>query len=181
MINFMQKFSLLPFDNSHCCSELVVKGEISRTADFLYLNFCLSGNVGEIVLPQNEYEPERRDNLWEATCVECFIKLENSERYYEFNLSPNGCWNLYRFDGYRKGMITEYRLKAIATKFYIEDDHMVIRTSFSLDGLVAPEEMVRVGVSCVLLHPDTTKSYWALSHAAGQPDFHHPESFLLRL
>jgi hypothetical protein len=39
----------------------------------------------------------------------------------------------------------------------------------------------RAGVSAVIEEADGTKSYWALAHPPGEPDFHDPESFVLSL
>ena len=35
----------------------------------------------------------------------------------------------------------------------------------------------RIGVSAVIEEVDGTKSYWALAHAPGPPDFHNPACF----
>ena len=51
--------------------------------------------------------PARRDRLWEETCFEFFLAVKNSPRYWEFNLSPAGHWNVYRFADYRQGMQEE--------------------------------------------------------------------------
>jgi hypothetical protein len=39
----------------------------------------------------------------------------------------------------------------------------------------------RVGVSAILEDRDGTKSYWALAHPPGKPDFHDPACFALEL
>ncbi|WP_423604253.1 DOMON-like domain-containing protein [Sphingomonas sp. MS122] len=36
-------------------------------------------------------------------------------------------------------------------------------------------------ISAVIEESDGTKSYWALDHAHGKPDFHHPDCFALEL
>ena len=36
-------------------------------------------------------------------------------------------------------------------------------------------------VSAVIEEADGTKSYWALAHPPGEPDFHHPDCFVLEL
>lgn len=176
-----KEFTLHPFTDIGVSSQLRVTGEISRTTDFLYLRYCVSGNRKLIVWPSREPEQHRCDKLWETTCFECFIQPEGSDRYLEVNLSPNGCWNMYRFYGYRMGMKAEPALQAMSTELYQEDGAIVLRASFPLDGLVVVEESLRTGISCVLEHPDGTKSYWALQHPAGEPDFHHHDSFLLTL
>jgi hypothetical protein len=38
-----------------------------------------------------------------------------------------------------------------------------------------------VGLSAVIEEVDGSKSYWALRHPPGQPDFHHRDCFALRL
>src|SRR3546814_9971873 len=40
---------------------------------------------------------------------------------------------------------------------------------------------VRVALSAVIEETDGTKSYWALRHPPGKPDFHHPDCFALAL
>ena len=37
----------------------------------------------------------------------------------------------------------------------------------------------QMGLSAVLEETDGTKSYWALAHPPGAPDFHHPDCFAL--
>ena len=57
----------------------------------------------ELIWP--DYESIRRaDNLWLSTCFELFLAGESQPGYTEFNVSPSGAWNCYRFDDYRHGM-----------------------------------------------------------------------------
>ena len=44
--------------------------------------------------------PSRSDFLWEQTCFECFFDT-GDKAYFELNATPNGHYNLYRFDDYR--------------------------------------------------------------------------------
>ena len=39
----------------------------------------------------------------------------------------------------------------------------------------------RAGLSAIIEEADGTKSYWALAHPPGKPDFHHPDCFALEL
>jgi len=39
----------------------------------------------------------------------------------------------------------------------------------------------RAGISAVIEESDGTRSYWALKHPPGAPDFHHPDCFALEL
>ena len=44
-----------------------------------------------------------------------------------------------------------------------------------------PPAALKLGLSAVIEEIDGTKSYWALAHAPGPPDFHHPDCFALQL
>jgi hypothetical protein len=39
----------------------------------------------------------------------------------------------------------------------------------------------RIGLSAVIEEKNGMKSYWALAHPAGKPDFHHPACFAAEL
>ncbi len=39
----------------------------------------------------------------------------------------------------------------------------------------------KLALSAVIEETDGTKSYWALRHPPGAPDFHHPDCFALTL
>ena len=43
------------------------------------------------------------------------------------------------------------------------------------------EKAARIGLSAVIEEEDGTISYWALRHAPGKPDFHHPDAFAMEL
>lgn len=49
--------------------------------------------------------------------------------------------------------------------------------AFAEDESVAFPRDCRVGISAVIEKTDGTKSYWALAHPEGKPDFHHPACF----
>jgi hypothetical protein len=41
--------------------------------------------------------------------------------------------------------------------------------------------VLRLALAAVVEEDDGRLSYWALQHAPGNPDFHHPECFTLEL
>lgn len=67
----------------------------------------------------------------------------------------------------------------------IEIRETLLELTASLDlseiSALSPNEMWRVGLSAVIEETDGTKSYWALRHPPGKPDFHHPDCFALEL
>jgi len=49
------------------------------------------------------------------------------------------------------------------------------------DTMLDADRHWRMGVSAVIEEVDGTKSYWALAHAPGPPDFHNPDCFIATL
>ena len=44
-----------------------------------------------------------------------------------------------------------------------------------------PQGLDRIGLSAIIEETDGAKSYWALAHPPGKPDFHHPTCFAATL
>ncbi len=43
------------------------------------------------------------------------------------------------------------------------------------------DEPIQLNLTAVIEETDGTKSYWALAHPSGKPDFHHRDCFALQL
>ncbi|MEG3180770.1 DOMON-like domain-containing protein [Sphingomonas sp. LT1P40] len=119
--------------------------------------------------------PERTDELWRTTCFELFIKPDGGDAYVEFNFSPSTRWAAYAFDGYRAGM----RDMAVTAAPAIARDGDSWTVALSLSDL--PEGDWRVALNAVIEEADGSKSYWALAHPDGGPDFHHDACFALSI
>ncbi|MGL5840166.1 MAG: DOMON-like domain-containing protein [Sphingorhabdus sp.] len=140
--------------------------------------FVIEFNVigdGILFIPAKA-SPIRTDNLWHTTCFEIFMATE-SGRYVEFNLSPSFAWAAYAFDGYRQGMRNldlpfepDIEITPSPTHFFLYSELPPIDNSFRT-----------LALSAVIEETDGTKSYWALHHPPGKPDFHHPDCFRLHL
>jgi hypothetical protein len=124
-------------------------------------------------------QPERRDGLWQTTCFEVFIRVGESEEYLEFNFAPSSQWAAYHFSGYREDMVEleiqapEIGLDASETHFALEAD-MTLPPNFSGVAL-------NVAATAVIEERGGAKSYWALRHPEGDPDFHDRACFTLQL
>jgi hypothetical protein len=121
--------------------------------------------------------PARTDDLWKSTCFELFARTKGSEAYVELNFSPSFQWAAYAFSGHRTGR----------SDLPSHDPEIWITPAgnwFFLAVEALPElgpEPLQFGVSAVIEEADGTKSYWALAHPPGPPDFHHPDCFTLEL
>ncbi|HEY9749454.1 MAG TPA: DOMON-like domain-containing protein, partial [Allocoleopsis sp.] len=102
-----QAFSLKPFSAANAPTDLQLTGTIARQGHRLNLRYVLSGDLPKIAIAPPSDQPTRKHELWQETCFEFFLGLQGSDRYWEFNLSPAGDWNIYRFDAYRQGMQEE--------------------------------------------------------------------------
>ncbi|MES2095761.1 MAG: DOMON-like domain-containing protein [Pseudomonadota bacterium] len=145
--------------------------------------YRVTGRADEVAWPETKRldgESMRADELWRHTCFEAFFGEIGQPSYVELNFSPSLQWAAYAFDDYRAGM-----------RNFDGDLGEVLVSSFHrpLDGewrfgtfpLADPAHELRLGLSAVIEAKDGTKSYWALAHAPGPPDFHNPDCFIATL
>lgn len=142
----------------------------------LQLIYTLAGDLGGIRLPEAA-EPERADGLWQHTCFEAFVRAGEGEAYHEVNLSPSGQWAAYHFDSYRAGMANAV-LEPPVTNARAGETRLVLTATIT--GLPADRPW-HVGLSAVIEEMDGRRSFWALRHPPGKPDFHHRDCFALEL
>jgi hypothetical protein len=154
--------------------------EVQREGAGWRCTYIVTGDISRIVTPPPA-TPGRRDGLWRTTCFEAFVRQTPEDAYAELNFSPSGQWAAYRFDSHRSGMQPLDLPKDPEIAVVERSDR-----TFSLTADAAlPEEFttgsVRLGLSAVIEERDGTKSYWALAHPPGPPDFHHPDCFAAQL
>ena len=92
--------SLQPF-SAHDRSLFNVRVHITRDQNVFLLRYCIDDPGNRIDVGTVSPTPKRKDNLWHHTCLELFLK-QGEEAYAEYNISPEGHWNYYAFDSYRK-------------------------------------------------------------------------------
>jgi len=146
------------------------------------LDVRLFGSPLRVKLPSTD-RPERTDELWRTTCFEAFIRPRGSESYFELNLSPSGDWAVYRFDGYRSGMRTARIECRPDPDVWFEHGIRMQDATFDFSGEPELDPAIPwdIGLSAVIEETDGTKSYWALAHGPGPPDFHNAACFAYRL
>ncbi len=177
----MTNFSLIPFPNNSPHPDIKIQGEIERVNQQLQITFNLTGELEKVAIAPPVYSPARLDDLWQTTCFEFFLGLQNSDRYWEFNLSPAGHWNIYRFDNYRQGMITETAYQALPFVVHQQFDRLVLSLMLDLNPIISSEQALNVGITIVIESQDQDITYWALNHTAKEADFHQRASFTINL
>ena len=143
----------------------------------LSAEYVVCGDIAGLKLPALR-APVRLDNLWQATCFELFVALDDGG-YAEFNFSPSTCWAAYRFDDYRSGMRTVAGVQPVVGAAQT-NSRLSVTAQLDL-GAIVPDLNRLVGLSAVIEQTDGAKSWWALRHPSGQPDFHHRDCFALQL
>lgn len=140
--------------------------------EMLRLIYLLEADLDRLKIPPPG-APVRSDRLWEHTCFEAFVACGGGEGYREFNFSPSGAWAIYAFDGYRRNMKPADAAEP-AIRVRRSADRLELDASIRAECV--PAEALRLGLAAVIEDEDGVRSYWALSHPAGRPDFHRPES-----
>jgi hypothetical protein len=151
-------------------------------AGSLALRYVIEGDLTDVRLP--EPRPSRRaDELWRHTCCEAFLAGDECAGYHEFNFAPSTEWAIYRLAAYRTGMTVvepvappTVTLRAGADRLELEA--VVELAELATEPGAAP---LRLALAAVIEERNGQRSYWALRHPPGPPDFHHPDGFALPL
>jgi hypothetical protein len=157
-----------------------IEVEVVRlTGGRLELRYEIRGRLGELAMPPHALG--RADGLWQHTCVEAFVGGVDEAGYCEFNFSPSTQWAAYAFEGYRDGMRALETLGDPQRSYEFGPDRFVLIARLELAISLPVQKPWRVGLAAVIEETDGAKSYWALKHPPGKPDFHHADGFVLEL
>jgi hypothetical protein len=175
----MYRHRLQPHPGTHSGSVDAIEVAIAiLPTGALRLIYELTGDLAGISIPGSQ-SASRADGLWQHTCFEAFIRTADSNAYREFNFSPSGQWQAYAFTGYRVGGLLEPATDP-AIKCGDESNRLTLQATLPSADLPTSARL-QIGLSAVIEARDGTISYWALNHAPGKPDFHHPDTFALDL
>jgi hypothetical protein len=114
--------------------------------------------------------------------------LKGSPKYWEFNLSPAGHWNIYRFDDYRQGMTEELAFKSLPFLVKVQPDSLTLSLNLDLETIISPTQALEASITTViqsninnLISEQDAITYWALTHVGKEADFHQRKSFIFNL
>lgn len=178
-------FRLVPFPTeavpAGLPADLELNGRLERHTGVLRVTYRLSGPLQALRIPAPAARPRRCDDLWQGTCFELFVAAERAEPYREFNLSPSGDWNVYRLDGYRRGLRPDPAWQALGQRREDAPGKLTLTLETPLPADLAAAPALEAAVTAVLRSSSGLCSYWALSHPGPEADFHRRDGFLLRL
>ena len=165
--------------DSPCVAAAQIEVEIAHpSSGRLKLSYNVTGKMSDIRMPAI-VAATRGEELWQHTCFEAFVRASSGTAYYEFNFSPSTQWAAYWFTGYRSGMCAPAEIGAFAIDVQGTADCYTLQTSLELDRLsgLPKTGLWRLGLSAIIEEASGRKSYWALAHPPGKPDFHHADCF----
>jgi hypothetical protein len=177
----MPELELRPHPATPCPSISAVTARIDwLSANHLVLYYRVEGDIDALQLPTPQ-RSAHADELWKQTCFEAFLKAPGAAPYFELNFSPSSEWAVYRFEDYRRDM------QALAPE---EPPRVLCRRrgnalAADVDVHLRPLDLdggdLEAALCAVLRDQQGACSYWALAHAEGAPDFHHPSGFAITI
>jgi hypothetical protein len=174
----LETYSLIPHPDTP--PERVSAVEVDVTLDVgddILLDFRVQGRERLLLPPWRQ--SRRADRLWETTCFELFVRPIEGAGYFEFNFSPSTEWAAYRFTGHREGM--EPLALDMEPFVGLQGEGGPDLLHVDLDLGFFPNVAGRMGISAIIEEAGGRRSYWALAHGPGEPDFHHLDCFRLEL
>lgn len=131
----------------------------------------------------HEQNFSRVDHLWQRTCFELFFKAADTSEYFEINLNEVGEWNIYKFSSYRNPSTatSEERGCLIGLKF--DSQELILKAEMQILDFFINHKVneLAVGFKSVIKKITGESSYWADYHVASEkPDFHNPDSYILK-
>ncbi len=127
------RFQLVPFPSDAVPSPTVtIQGQLALEPQDqggpgleLLIELSAAGvhpGLEALLIPEPQANPggPRRDELWQHTCLECFVAPAGQPGYLEFNLAPDGAWNVYALEGYRRGAQPRRRLRRAALQLAVQ-------------------------------------------------------------
>jgi hypothetical protein len=165
--------------DSLCFAVTNIEAEVARPhAGSLVLSYFVTGKIGDLRMPP-VVSPARTDELWRHTCFEAFVGTPPDAAYYEFNFAPSTQWAAYRFSSYRSGMRVATEISAPRIDVQSSAERYTLQAALELDRLsgLPRDAPWRLGLAAVIEEASGRRSYWALAHPPGKPDFHHSDCF----
>ena len=142
------------------------------------LAYSVSAAVRDLRIPPR-VEAGRAAELWLHTCFEAFIRSPTDAGYYEFNFSPSTQWAAYEFAGYRSGMQIATGIQTLPIAVGFQPSSFTLTTRLDLEQIKpAHTGQWQLALSAIIEEQNGRKSYWALAHPPGKPDFHHADCFI---
>jgi len=178
----MALLSLIRHPDTSCAVLDGIDVEVARTGERAFvLHYVARGDIAGLKLSPPVRYSSRGDDLWQTTCFEAFVRPHAGDGYAELNFAPSTAWAAYGFSAYREGM-RPIALQPPLVDIERGDGRLELFVTLDSDDIALPADSAwQLNITAVIEEIDGRKSYWALAHPPGKPDFHHPDCFVLSL
>ena len=178
--NAHMRQALILHPDSLCLAATQIDVEVARPrADRLVLSYVVTGKIGDLRMPP-VMASARGDELWRHTCFEAFVRASAGRRLLRIQLCAvdrNG--RPIGSAATEAGCVWRARSARRRSRCNRAPNATRCRPRWSwiaLSGLPRDASW-RLGLSAVIEDTSGRKSYWALAHPPGKPDFHHADCF----
>ncbi len=174
-----QHFSLQPFTQDSKLPQIAIDGQIDRRGNSFSIAYNLRGDLDRVVIPPALAAPNRKFELWEATCFEFFLGIPGEPNYWEVNLAPSGDWNIFALDDYRQGLRNELAFSSMPVKIDRQANLFQLELELDLSKIISSVQPIEVAITTVIQASQGELSYWAITHCGKVADFHLRASFTM--
>ena len=170
-----------PGESCPAIRHFAIKVDPAALPASLLVLYRIAGDIDRLRLPPAGFA-RRADGLWQHSCFEAFLRAGPVASYYEFNLAPSGDWAAWRFGRLRSERITpDIPAPRMERRHFPDGYELGARIPIAALPELARAIEIEAGIAAVIEADDGTMSHWALAHGGAKPDFHDPESFLLKV
>jgi hypothetical protein len=174
-----QSFTLQPFEPDDLL--LSINGFVEYQQGLLEVHYALQGDLTQVLFPDAVDMPGRKFALWEATCLEFFVAIIGHADYWEFNLAPNGNWQVFHLNDYHEGLKDEAAINYLPFVVKQDDQGLQLDLSIDLTCLFPPDTKLEMAITAVIQAATGEYSYWSLQHGGEEADFHRRSDFAIKL
>ena len=153
-------------------SDIRVEASLEIEALEIKINFKILGNIKKYQFPKKEKQ-QRANELWRETCFELFFTIENdSDKYYEINISPTSKWNVYHFDSYREGISEVANILPPSIKIIKERDSIEFSVRIQFLRKEVLNQIDTFNLATILLDHYEVRHFYTIQKREGSVDFH---------
>ena len=168
-------FALQAFQKQH--HDIKLSGQYEFIGREIHISYDWQDPNAAICWPGSCQLAEIQDELWQQTFCEIFIARAAAHEYWEYNFSPAGHWNCYRFKDYRASR--QSRTQGLSTEIIavIKKNLAKIKIKTNLPASVEVSDL-SLNI-CAIAKTQEDTIHFALRHHGDKPDFHLRTNFEL--
>lgn len=163
------RIQLEPFEPWAALQGFACSVRMRRRGRLLLLYYSVSGPLEQLAIPAAADAAGFTPGLWRSTCMECFVRSEETSAYTEWNVSPSGNWWTCNFISCRSPAPRQpdsVRPRRICTRQ--PGGSLTVQSALPL----AHDSMSAIVPAVILEHTSGALSHWAQAHPFDRPDFH---------